>query len=115
MSDDTAKLVKESMDRHVERLLARDLAGVWTNEPPKAPGWYWVWQPPEQWPCRGEVYCVKVEAVGALGPLGEHLEAWVPGMDYADPVSPEHPGSETWEHALWQGPIEPPAPPRPGE
>jgi hypothetical protein len=85
----------------------------WTDERPTKPGWYWVWQPPEQWPCKGEAYAVKVEWDATFGwrkggPASApgQMVAWVPCMEYADPID-----SDTWEHARWLGLIEPPAPP----
>jgi hypothetical protein len=68
---------------------------AWTKERPAAEGWYWVWQPPEQGPCRGQVWAVLVErGHNSLKPNA--LSGWVPAMDYADPVD-----SDTWDDALW--------------
>lgn len=79
---------------------------TWTADKPTAPGCYWVWQDEDKWPCRGVVRCVNVEKYdGGRGKLG----AWVPGMDFAAPF--EGAGSTTWDHSLWQGPIEAPAAP----
>jgi hypothetical protein len=74
----------------------------WTESLPTTPGLYWVWQPEEAWPCKGEVRAVEVDVDG-----GE-LQAWIPFMDYADAVR-----SDTWLNAKWLGPFErPPAPPQ---
>lgn len=75
---------------------------TWTREKPNTAGWWWVWQPQTQWPCRGRVHCVPVSTL-----LGT-LEAQVPGMDYADDLN-----ENTWDGAMWLGPIAEPAPPDP--
>jgi len=73
----------------------------WTADRPTKPGLYWVWQPEDEWPCNGKVYAVEVT------PKSGGLEAWVPFMDYADPVS-----SEDWDGSMWAGPITKPEPPK---
>lgn len=87
----------------LEKLPIEDPLVVWTATKPTTPGLYWVWQPEDQWPCRGKVYAVEVEVAYD----SEDLVAWVPFMDYTDPVS-----SETWDGAMWAGPITKPEPPK---
>lgn len=74
---------------------------AWTTDRPTAPGLYWVWQPADQFPCRGSVCAVEVERDY------RGLQAWVPFMDYADPVD-----GDDWRDSLWMGPIVKPEPPR---
>lgn len=76
---------------------------TWTKDRPTAPGLYWVWQPQAVWPCRGKVYAVEVAMEGGI-PL---LSAWVPFMDYS-----EHLSDDTWDGAMWAGPITKPEPPQ---
>lgn len=81
----------------------------WTDARPTLPGVYWVWQPQDRWPCRGEVRAVEVHPKNTWGdPYVEssELEAQVPFMDYADPVK-----SDTWDGARWMGPLDRPESP----
>lgn len=74
--------------------------GGW-GPPPTSPGLYFVWQPGDCWPCAGRVLAVEVESYSA-----RELCAWVPFMDYSDRLA-----EDTWEHALWCGPVTRPDPP----
>lgn len=65
---------------------------------PDAPGFWWVWT--KNWPCCGAWY--PVEVVADNTPCG--FSAQVPAMDFADEL-----GADTWDGALWEGPIEAPA------
>jgi hypothetical protein len=78
----------------------------WKTEAPTEPGYYWVWQPAEQWPCRGRVHCVLVERVEAAGPVPTHLQAWVPFREYSEYLT-----ADTWDNARWSGPIAAPVAP----
>jgi hypothetical protein len=71
----------------------------WTKDRPTEEGFYFVWQPQPVWPCEGEVHIVRV-LVDIV------VRAFVPYMDYADPIS-----YSTWSHSWWMGPIELPKPP----
>jgi len=81
--------------------------GAWSRSAPTEPGRYWVWQDDETWPCRGLVHLVIVERL-TLG-----LCAWVPFMDYAEPVACGE-SENTWMDALWLGPVEVPQAPNVG-
>ncbi len=75
----------------------------WTEDLPTEKGWYWVWQPEDQWPCCGVVRSVSVWPNYST----KELEATVPGMEYADPLS-----EDTWARSQWQGPVDAPPPPQ---
>lgn len=84
---------------------------AWTKDKPTVPGWWWVWQPERVFPCYGESYCVLVEPRRYPDHPPEEpqpLVAWVPKMDYADPLD-----LNTWDDALWMGPIQQPEAPKP--
>jgi hypothetical protein len=83
---------------------------TWTKDKPTAPGHFWVWQPTDVWPCRGQVHLVEVTAT----PVGPRpggvptLRAWVPYMDYEDPLT-----ADTWDGAMWSAePVPLPEPPQ---
>ena len=71
---------------------------MWTNKKPTKSGMYWVWQPEGEWPCKGRVHLVEVEE-SHIG-----LDAWVPYMDYSDPLI-------GWENSYWSGPVDTPRKP----
>ena len=80
----------------------------WTKTKPTVPGVYWVLRK-EEWSGEWQpARAVEVEDGGRQG-----LVAWVPFMDFADPL--HHPDYDNWEGCLWCGPIERPAPPLNGE
>lgn len=83
---------------------SNDGLGAWSRSAPTEPGRYWVWQDEGTWPCLGVVHLVIVERL-TLG-----LCAWVPFMDYADPVVCDD-NANTWLDAQWLGPVEVPQAP----
>ena len=67
-------------------------------ETPTEPGYWWVWK--QGWPCDGRVHCVLVEQ--------NPIRAWVPGMDYDEPVQVD---DSDWTGAKWLGPVAAPEAP----
>lgn len=76
------------------------MTSKWTAKPPTKEGFYWLWQPEGVWPGLDCIYIVKVETSDSAT-----LVAWVPYMDYTDPV-------DAFDGALWLGPIPQPKPPK---
>lgn len=77
---------------------------AWTQTPPQQPGWYWVWQAQDTWPCHGDVHAVLVESYKGT----QH--AWAPRLDFNDPVVVSD-SNTTWTESWWYGPVAAPEPP----
>lgn len=72
----------------------------WSKDRPTEPGWWWCWQPADQFPCRGKACAVLVERESHQG-----LVAWVPYMDYSDPLD-----LNTWDDSWWMPEVAPEPP-----
>jgi hypothetical protein len=70
------------------------MSGLWTKNKPTSPGFYWIWQP--------ETMLGKVARINMVEVQDSYrgLIAWVPYMDYTDPLS-----YDTWDDAVWMGPV----------